>query len=136
MHDDKRRPGAEPATDAPPVRRFRDPSIVPMAASLGALRTRIDALDTQIVALLAERGRCVRDATRFKRDPAQVSAPERQAQVFARVRRLAAAEAPEWTALPDVVESAYRALVAGFVAAEQRFFAETEAIEPREGTET
>ena len=122
--------GAEPATDTPPVRRFRDPTVAPMGASLAELRARIDALDAQIVALLAERGRCVRDATRFKRDPAQVAAPQRQAAVFARVRRLAAAEAPELAVLPDVVESAYRALVAGFVAAEQRFFAETEAIDP------
>ena len=118
----------EPRVDAAPVRRFRDPNYRPQAATLGALRERIDALDAQIVALLAERALCVRDATRFKRDAFQVAAPERQAAVFARVRALAADRAAEFPGLPDVVEAAYRVLVAGFIAGEERFFAETEPI--------
>jgi isochorismate pyruvate lyase len=120
----------EPRTDAAPVRRFLDPRYVPMAASLGDLRQRIDALDERIVALLAERALCVRDATRFKRDAFQVSAPARQAQVFERVRALAGAHADDFPSLPDVVESAYRVLVAGFIAGEGRFFEETEMIKP------
>jgi isochorismate pyruvate lyase len=120
----------EPSVDAAPVRRFRDPDYRPQAATLGALRERIDALDAQIVALLAERALCVRDATRFKRDAFQVAAPERQAAVFARVRALAADRAAEFPSLPDVVEAAYRVLVAGFIAGEERFFSETEPITP------
>ena len=123
-------PDDEPRTDAPPVRRFRDPDYVPMAASLGELRRTIDALDVQIVGLLAERALCVRDATRFKRDAIQVAAPERQAAVFARVQGLAAARSAGFPALPQVVEAAYRVLVAGFIAGEARFFDETEPIEP------
>ena len=73
---------------------------------------------------------CVRDATRFKRDAFQVAAPERQQAVFARVRALAAERAGEFPELPDVVEAAYRVLVAGFVAGEGRFFFETEPITP------
>ncbi|HSV54182.1 MAG TPA: chorismate mutase [Burkholderiaceae bacterium] len=103
---------------------------MPQAATLGALRTRIDALDEQIVALLAQRALCVRDATRFKRDAFQVSAPARQAQVFERVRALAGQHADAFPGLPDVVESAYRALVAGFIAGEGRFFEETELVQP------
>ena len=118
----------EPRVDAAPVRRFRDPQYRPQAATLGALRERIDALDAQIVELLATRALCVRDATRFKRDAFQVAAPERQAAVFARVRSLAANQGLEFPSLPDVVEAAYRVLVAGFVAGEERFFAETEPI--------
>ena len=118
----------EPRVDAAPVRRFRDPQYRPQAATLGALRERIDALDAQIVELLATRALCVRDATRFKRDAFQVSAPERQAAVFVRVRSLATSRATEFPSLPDVVEAAYRVLVAGFVAGEERFFAETEPI--------
>lgn len=118
----------EPRTDTPPVRRFLDPHYTPQADSLGALRERIDALDTQIVALLAQRALCVRDATRFKRDAFQVAAPARQAQVFERVRALAAQNAQDFPSLPDVVEAAYRALVAGFIAGEGRFFEETELI--------
>lgn len=117
-----------PCVDIAPVRRFRDPDYRPQATTLGALRTKIDALDAQIVALLAERALCVRDATRFKRDAFQVAAPERQAAVFARVRSLAEAHAADFPPLPDVVEAAYRVLVAGFVAGEERFFAETEPI--------
>lgn len=120
----------EPRTDAAPVRRFRDPHYTPQADSLGALRARIDALDEQIVALLAQRALCVRDATRFKRDAFQVAAPARQAQVFERVRALAQRHAKDFPELPDVVESAYRVLVAGFIAGEGRFFEETELIQP------
>jgi isochorismate pyruvate lyase len=120
----------EPRADAPPVRRFIDPNYVPQAPTLGALRARIDAIDAQIVELLAARALCVKDATRFKRSSFEVTAPQRQAQVFARVRALAEAHAAESPALPDVVEAAYRVLVAGFIAGEERFFTETEPIEP------
>ena len=94
------------------------------------MRQQIDALDARIVDLLAARALCVRDATRFKRDAFQVAAPERQAEVFARVRQQAATHAADFPALPDVVEAAYRVLVAGFVAGEERFFTETEPIPP------
>lgn len=118
----------EPAVDSPPVRRFKDPRYVAQAATLGELRERIDRLDEQIVALLAERAACVRDATRFKRDPFQVAAPARQAQVFERVRALAAAQGDVFPGLPDIVEATYRTLVAAFVAAEGQLFNETEII--------
>ena len=121
-------PPDEPRTDTGPVRRFRDPNYRQQAETLGALRQRIDALDAQIVALLAERALCVRDATRFKRDAFEVAAPERQAAVLARVRALAAERAADFPSLPDVVEAAYRVLVAGFIAGEERFFDETEPI--------
>lgn len=122
-------PSEEPHIDAPPVRRFRDPNVRAQAETLGALRARIDALDAQIVDLLAVRALCVRDATRFKRNSFEVNSPERQARVFARVRELAAAQAAEFPSLPDVVEAAYRVLVAGYIAAEERFFAETVPID-------
>ncbi len=120
----------EPSTSGAPVRRFKDPAYRPQAATLGELRARIDALDAQIVALMSERALCVRDATRFKLDEFQVSAPARQAQVFDRVRGLAAANEGNFPGLPDIVESAYRALVAGFIAGEGRFFHDTERITP------
>jgi isochorismate pyruvate lyase len=118
----------EPSTEAAAVRRFRDPLYRPQAGSLGELRRKIDALDAQIVELLAARASCVRDATRFKRDAFQVSAPQRQGEVFARVRHLAVVQAAEFPTLPDIVEAAYRVLVAGFIAGEAHFFAETEPI--------
>ena len=121
---------SEPVPDAPPVRRFKDPSYLPAAATLSELRLRIDSLDEQIVALLAQRAVCVRDATRFKRDAFQVAAPARQAQVVERVHELAARHEAAFPGLPDIVESTYRTLVAGFIAAEGRFFEDTELIPP------
>lgn len=106
----------EPDMHAAPVRRYRDPAYVPLADNLAQVRERIDAIDVQIVALLAERGRFVKDAARFKRDAFQVSAPERQQQVIDKVRRLA----DEKGAYPEVVEATYRALIAGFIAREQQ----------------
>lgn len=119
---------SEPDAAGAPVRRFTDPAYQPQAETLGALRARIDSLDAQIVALLAERALCVRDATRFKRDAYQVSAPARQAQVFARVRALAQVHDDKFPGLADIVESTYRTLVAGFIAGEDRFFHATERI--------
>lgn len=118
----------EPDATGAPVRRFTDPSYQPQADSLADLRTRIDALDARIVALLAERALCVRDATRFKRDAYQVSAPARQAQVFANIRTLALAHEDKFPGLADIVESTYRTLVAGFIAGEDRLFHATERI--------
>lgn len=120
----------EPTVDTPPVRRFRDPGYQPVAGTLQELRGRIDALDEQIVGLLAQRALCVRDATRFKRDAFQVRAPERQAQVFARVRQLASAHESAFPGFPDLVEASYRTLVAGFVAAEGELFDQTDTIDP------
>lgn len=117
----------EPDPRAGPLRRFTDPAYVPLAASLQEVRDRIDTLDRQIVTLLAERGRYVKDAARFKRDSFQVSAPARQQQVFDKVRALA----EEVGAYPEVVEAAYRALVAGFIAREQQDFAGMADFEPK-----
>ena len=106
----------EPETHGAPLRRFIDPAYTPLCNNLAEVRENIDALDRKIVALLAERGRYVKDAARFKRDAFQVSAPQRQQEVIDKVRALAEKEG----AYPEVVEAAYRALIAGFIAREQR----------------
>ncbi|MDI1341422.1 chorismate mutase [Polaromonas sp.] len=121
-------PPQEPATHTPPLRRFKDPDYVEVAPTLAALRQRIDSLDEQIIGLLAQRALCVRDATRFKRDAFQVAAPARQAEVFARVRALAAQHEAAFPGLPDIIESTYRTLVAGYIAGEGNFFHDTELI--------
>ncbi|MFN0164181.1 MAG: chorismate mutase [Burkholderiales bacterium] len=112
----------EPDPTAGPVRRFRDPNYRPRAANLAEIRSQIDRIDEAIVALLAERATYVKDATRFKRDAFQVSAPARQAQVFTRVRERATRANPGFEGFEDVVEATYRALVAGFIAGEGRHF--------------
>ena len=106
----------EPEVHGAPLRRFTDPAYVPLCANLAEVRENIDRLDRQIVALMAERGRYVKDAARFKRDAFQVSAPQRQQEVLGKVKALAEKEG----AYPEVVEAAYRALIAGFIAREQQ----------------
>ncbi len=120
----------EPDPHGGPLRRFNDPAYVPLCRNLAEVRENIDALDEKIVALLAERGRYVKDAARFKRDPFQVSAPARQQQVIDKVIALAERHG----AYPEVVEACYRALVAGFIAREQRDFTEMSDIEPGDRT--
>jgi isochorismate pyruvate lyase len=122
-------PSQEPTVATPPVRRFKDPAYVEVASTLAQLREKIDALDEEIIGLLAQRALCVRDATRFKRDAFQVAAPARQAEVFARVRALAASHEADFPGLPDIVEATYRTLVAGFIAGEAQLFQQTEPIE-------
>ena len=124
--------GREPDAHGAPVRRFTDPAYRPLAPDLAGIRREIDRIDEEIVRLLAERAMYVKDAARFKCDAFQVSAPARQAQVFAHVRALAERHNPDFNGgfdgLPDVVEAAYRALVAGYIACEQNYFGQTEPI--------
>jgi len=119
----------EPAVSGAAVRRFKDPGYVALAPTLGELRQRIDAIDEQIVELLAQRALCVLDATRFKRDAFQVAAPSRQAQVFERVRQLADRQPQVFPGFAQVVVGTYRAMVAGFVAGEAQLFEQTELID-------
>ena len=84
--------------------------------SLAQVRAEIDRLDEQLVPLLAERGRYVLAAARFKNSPDEVRAPQRVEQVIDRVRSLAQRHG----ALPEVVERTYRTMIAAFIEAEHR----------------
>lgn len=64
---------------------------------------------------MAERGRYVHEAARFKADPAAVEDPRRIEQIVARVKELAA----EQGLSPAVVEATYRAMVGAFTVYEQ-----------------
>ncbi|MGB3123991.1 MAG: chorismate mutase [Pseudomonas sp.] len=79
--------------------------------TLEAVRENIDRLDQQIVTLLAERGRYVSQAARFKKDTDDVKAPQRVEQVIAKVRGLSEAVG----ANPAVTEQVYRAMIAAFI---------------------
>jgi isochorismate pyruvate lyase len=122
----------EPDPQTGPVRRFKDADYRPLTDNLVGVRREIDRIDEAIVQLLAERAMYVKDAARYKRDAFQVSAPARQAQVYAHVRELAQRHNPAFNGgfagLPDVVEAAYRALVAGYIACEQNYFGQTEPL--------
>lgn len=82
--------------------------------TLADVRANIDRVDEQIVELLAERAAYVAQAAGFKRDAAEVAAPDRVAQVIAGVRGLALARDLD----PELVEAIYRPLIAAFTHAE------------------
>ena len=78
--------------------------------TLGDVRVNIDRIDREIVRLMAERGRYVAEAGRFKANPAAVSVPARVEQIILKVRSLA-----RDNGLSDVVaEKTYRAMIAAF----------------------
>jgi isochorismate pyruvate lyase len=83
--------------------------------SLAEIRAQIDRLDESIVGLLATRGSYVLAAAKFKRNEAEVTAPQRVEQVIARVRAMALAQG----ASAEVVERVYRELIAAFTDAER-----------------
>ena len=82
--------------------------------SLEEVRDNIDRLDRAIVGLMAERGRFVEQAARFKTSRSDVEAPKRVEQVIAKVRGLAVEAGLE----PQVAEAAYRAMVGAFIEVE------------------
>jgi isochorismate pyruvate lyase len=82
-----------------------------VAGSLDDVRSAIDAIDRQLVGLVAEREQWVRQAARFKNNRAEVEAPARVEQVIGKVRALAS----EAGASPEVVERLYRAMIAAFI---------------------
>ena len=79
--------------------------------TLDEVREHIDQLDRQIVGLIAQRGRYVSQAARFKKDSHAVKSPQRVEQVFAKVRALA----DELGANPHDTEQVYRAMIAAFI---------------------
>ena len=84
--------------------------------TLEEVREQIDRLDREIVKLIAERDGYVHQVVRFKTTVADVEAPQRAEAVIRKVR----ARATEHGTDPDIVESVYRAMIAGFIAQEKR----------------
>ncbi|MET8122547.1 chorismate mutase [Micromonospora sp. NPDC005189] len=82
-----------------------------IASALTDIRARIDELDGELVGLLARREALVRRAAPLKSDQQAVRAPDRVAQVVARVRTLA----NEAGADPDLIERIYRSMIQAFI---------------------
>ena len=82
--------------------------------SIEQVRSQIDRIDQQIVALLAERGAYVKQAAAFKVSTDDVRAPQRVEQVIGKVVALAHAVG----ANPAVTEQVYRAMIAGYIDSE------------------
>ena len=82
--------------------------------SLEQIRSNIDRIDQQIVALIAERGAYVKQAAAFKTTTADVRAPQRVEQVIGKVIGLA----HSLGANAAVTEQVYRAMISGFINSE------------------
>lgn len=74
----------------------------------------MDAVDRELVRLLAEREGHVRRAARFKETRGDVEAPKRVEEVIRKVRTLA----DGYGADTGVVEEVYRAMISRFIALE------------------
>ncbi|UQS24078.1 MULTISPECIES: chorismate mutase [Amycolatopsis] len=79
--------------------------------SLAEIRARIDALDTELIRLLAARQSLVRAAAAVKTDEQAVRAPGRVEQVIASVRDRAEAAG----LAPEVAEPVWRAMIGAFI---------------------
>ncbi|MCA6111176.1 chorismate mutase [Bradyrhizobium cenepequi] len=79
-------------------------------ATLMEVRDNIDRLDHAIIALMAECGKYVAEAGRFKKDPGAVSVPARVEAIISKVRADAEAQGLD----PAVAERTYRAMIAAF----------------------
>ncbi|MFF0523242.1 chorismate mutase [Actinomadura nitritigenes] len=79
--------------------------------SLPDVRARIDAIDGDLVRLLAERQGLVRAAAAFKADTGAVRAPGRVEQVVALARERAASAGLS----PEVAEAVWRAMIGAFI---------------------
>ena len=88
--------------------------------SLSQVRTNIDRIDRELIRLMAERGQYVHEAARFKKDPATVEDPKRAEAVVQKAKALASERGLD----PSIAEAAYRAMMAAFLAYEQRVSAE------------
>ncbi|KAI9134098.1 isochorismate lyase [Acaryochloris sp. CCMEE 5410] len=78
------------------------------------IRTAIDQLDAQVIALLGQRFDYVKAAAKFKTDAHSVQAPERLKKMLEQRRQWAEKAGLE----PDVIEQLYRNLVQYFIDAE------------------
>lgn len=88
---------------------------IAQCTSLAEVRQHIDLLDRELVALIAARGAYVRQAAGFKKSAEEVPAPQRVAQVLAKVNALAI----EAGADAAVVDATWRAMIAAFIDAER-----------------
>jgi chorismate mutase len=86
----------------------------PSVQSLSTIRAEIDALDDQIVDLLAQRQQLVKRAAAFKRDADEVRGEQRRRLLMERLRERAADAGLD----PRVVDAVWTAMIDVFVALE------------------
>lgn len=92
--------------------------VIRHCSSLDEVRAEIDALDSEIVALIAARAEYVKQAATFKKSTDDVKAPQRVEQVIAKVKKLAQDTGVD----QNVLEATYRAMINSFIAEETEHF--------------
>lgn len=99
------------------------PTPVVHCTTMTEVRAHIDALDAQIVPLLAQRCGYVAQAARIKESVTKIVDTDRIEAIIRRVR----AQAQALGAPPDVLDAAYRALIAASIEFEHGEFARLRA---------
>lgn len=79
--------------------------------SLQEVRENIDLIDKDIIRLLGQRCRFVKEAARFKSSKSDVEAPARVEEVINKVRAFAV----EHALSPEIAETTYRAMISAFI---------------------
>jgi isochorismate pyruvate lyase len=110
----------EPSITAPAYRGSPTVDGGRCCATLGQVRENIDRIDRAIIGAMAERSKYVHEAARFKKNPAEVEAPQRIEQIVGKVKTLAAEDGLP----PEVAEATYRAMVHAFTEYERGIVAE------------
>lgn len=87
-----------------------------LCTSLEEVRQHINQLDNRLLSLIGQRAGYVAQAARFKKNAAEVPAPQRVEQLVARLVELARQNGID----PKVIEATWRAMIGAFIAAEQQ----------------
>lgn len=96
---------------------YKERKLPQACTNITEVRNEIDAIDAQIIQLLATRFDYVRQVVKYKENTdAGIEAPQRRAAVIASRRQWA----QEAGLNPDVVEQMYNLLIAYFIAEEKK----------------
>lgn len=79
--------------------------------NIDEVRTNIDRIDREIVKLLSERSKYVKQAAKFKKTADDVKAPDRVEEVITKVRNISL----EYGLNPQISEQIYRTMIACFI---------------------
>jgi isochorismate pyruvate lyase len=85
---------------------------------MAQLRAEIDRLDRQLVEVLAERSGYVARAAELKKERTAIVDEARIEQIIERVRGYAVSHDAD----PELIEAIYRAMIAAFIAFEEKAF--------------
>ncbi|MFC3693627.1 chorismate mutase [Chenggangzhangella methanolivorans] len=88
----------------------------PTYRDMSEVRAAIDALDAELMPLMAARAHCIAEAARIKGDPEIALVPWRVEQVAAHARELASGHDID----PDLAEALWRAMMGEFIAHERK----------------